>query len=116
MDRGAWQATVHQVAKSQTQLSTHALPGLRHRHKYTRTSFTPPLEMPGDSLQYLQEGRKQHPRPPHSFSHKGSSVQTNRVPGSCHGLEIIAGIKKQWRKREDGQSAWGGVNPSLHHI
>ena len=25
MDRGAWQATVHGVAKSQTQLSTHAL-------------------------------------------------------------------------------------------
>ena len=25
MDRGAWQATVHGVAKSQMQLSTHAL-------------------------------------------------------------------------------------------
>ena len=25
MDRGAWQATVHEVAKSQTQLSTHTL-------------------------------------------------------------------------------------------
>ena len=24
MDRGAWQATVHRVTKSQTQLSTHA--------------------------------------------------------------------------------------------
>ena len=25
MDRGAWQATVHRVAKSQAQLSTHVL-------------------------------------------------------------------------------------------
>ena len=28
MDRGAWQATVHGVAKSWTQLSTHALTSL----------------------------------------------------------------------------------------
>ena len=101
-DRGAWQATVHQVPKSQTQLSTHALTGLIHRHKYTWISFTPPLETPGDSLQYLQEGRKQHlppPQPRHSLSYKkGSSVQNDYVPGSCHGLEIIAGIKNSGGK------------------
>ena len=36
MDRGAWQATVHEVAKSQTQLkqpSTPAHPGRRKGHK-----------------------------------------------------------------------------------
>ena len=106
-DRGAWQATVHQIPKSQTQLSTHALTGLIHRHKYTWICFTPPLEMPGDSLQYLQEGRKQHPAPTppppaptcHSLSYKkGSSVQNDHVPGSCHGLEIIAGIKNSGGK------------------
>ena len=97
-DRGAWQATVHQVAKSQTQLSTHTLTGLIHRHKYTWISFTSPLEMPRDSLQYLQEDRKQYP-PPDSLSHKkGSSVQNDHVSGSCHGLEIIAGIKNSGGK------------------
>ena len=34
MDRGAWQATVHGVAKSQTQLSTHTL----HQEDYSRRS------------------------------------------------------------------------------
>ena len=28
MDRGAWQATVHEVAKSRTRLSTHAIANL----------------------------------------------------------------------------------------
>ena len=98
MDREAWWDTVHGVAKSQTQLSTHTLTGLIHRHKYTWISFTSPLEMPRDSLQYLQEDRKQYP-PPDSLSHKkGSSVQNDHVSGSCHGLEIIAGIKNSGGK------------------
>ena len=34
MDRGAWQATVHRVTKSWTQLNTHA-------HTYTLVSLNP---------------------------------------------------------------------------
>ena len=30
MDKGAWRATVHGVAKSGTQLSTHTPPGILH--------------------------------------------------------------------------------------
>ena len=40
MDRGAWQVTVHEVAKSQTQLSacmrTHT-----HTHTHTHTRYAP---------------------------------------------------------------------------
>ena len=35
MDRGAWEATVHGVAKSQAQLSTHT-----HTHTHTHTQHT----------------------------------------------------------------------------
>ena len=38
MDRGAWRATVHRVAKSQTQLSMHAL---MHTQKKIRWFFFP---------------------------------------------------------------------------
>ena len=32
MDRGAWRATVHRVAKSQTQLNTHTHTNKQHTH------------------------------------------------------------------------------------
>ena len=41
MDTEAWQPTVHGVAKSQTQLSTHT-DTHRHTHTHTHTHILPP--------------------------------------------------------------------------
>ena len=44
MDRGAWQAAVHGVAQSQTQLSDWAL-SLSHTHTHTHTQLVNHVEL-----------------------------------------------------------------------
>ena len=47
MDGGAWQAAVHGVAKSQTQLSD--FPFTFHFHALEKEMATPPVFLPGES-------------------------------------------------------------------
>ena len=58
MDRGAWQATVHGITKSQTRLSTHTHPRAHtHTHTHTNPQGHPPLQTsaagPGCYLSFL---------------------------------------------------------------
>ena len=55
MDRGAWQATVYEVAKSQTrlkQLSTHACTGLAHDRVHIQAYSQVRVWPPGDRHEY----------------------------------------------------------------
>ena len=47
MDRGAWRATVHGVAKSQTQLSSFTF--TFHFHALEKEMATTPVFLPGES-------------------------------------------------------------------
>ena len=47
MDRGAWWAAVHGIARSQTQLSNFTL--FFHFHALEKEMATPPVFLPGES-------------------------------------------------------------------
>jgi len=66
------------------------------------TTFRDARRLPSISSGRQETAPRPHATPPaprHSLSYKkGSSVQNDHVPGSCHGLEIIAGIKNSGGK------------------
>ena len=57
MDRGAWRATVHGVAKSQTQLRTNIFtPTFSHASEALYSLFSSPLLSSFDLLQWSLQG------------------------------------------------------------
>jgi len=64
MDKGAWQATVHGIAKSQTRLSTHTHPRAHtHTHKPTRSPSSSDISHRSRLLPLLLAVNQRFPQP-----------------------------------------------------
>ena len=92
MDRGGWQATVHGVAKSQTQLSNFTLCltllqaplsiGFPRQEYWSRLPFPSPGDLPNPGINMVSPTWQADSLPlSHLWSHNASIIQDNRING-----------------------------------